>query len=278
MSKHKRLVLGLVPGGAARWCGPGGEWRQTLPKILETFDNSFLISTASATYVFTEFMFEHVGKDRLFLDSGGYSLFCKESKLGADTEEFHKACEKMRKKFLKLLNYSEFDTIFELDNEYFRKDEDLLSPKNYCRQEVKDATGSYPTPVFKMHQGFQYWKDLCESDLYPTLAIGGLAPTRSWHVHKEELVNMVSYARQHKKKVHLLGCRNVETARAVQPDTVDYDISLYAVNFALARKEYPDLPANDPVFYKCMAAHAFASARSRSFLYDTLGNDEENNN
>jgi len=276
MSKHKRLVLGLVPGGAARWCGPGGEWRKNLPKILKTFENSFLISTASATYVFTEFLYREVGKDRLFLDSGGYSLFVKESKT-EDKEEFSKICENMKKKFLKILSIAEFDTVFELDNEYFRKDEDLLSPRNFCRQEVKDITGSYPTPVFKMHQGFQYWKDLCESELYQTLSIGGLAPTRSWHVHREDLIKMVNYARQCGKKVHLLGCRNVETARAVKPDTVDYDISLFAVNYALARKEHPHLAANDPVFYKCMAAHAFANAKSRSFLYDTMDEfgDEE---
>lgn len=269
MSKHKRLVLGLVPGGAARWCGPGGEWRQILPKILKTFENSFLISVASATYVFTEFLYREVGRDRLFLDSGGYTLFVKECKID-DKEEFAKVCEKMKKKFLKILNLAEFDTVFELDNEYFRRDEDLLSPKNYCRQEVKDITGKYPTPVFKMHQGFQYWKDLCDSDTYPSLSVGGLAPSRAWHKYKDELTSMMNYARQRGKKVHLLGCRNVETARAVKPNTVDYDISLYAVNFALARKEHPDMAANDPVFYKCMAAHAFANAKSRSFLYDSM--------
>lgn len=266
---HKRMVIGLVPGGAARWCGPGGEWRQTLPKILKSFENSFLISTASATYVFTEYLYNLVGKDRLFLDSGGYTLFVKESKL--EREAFEKECEKMKRKFLKILKVAEFDTIFELDNDYFQKDEDLLSPKNFLREEVKEITGSYPTPVFKMHQGYQYWKDLCESELYPTLAVGGLAPTRSWGVHKEELQKMVNYARQCGKRTHFLGCRNVETAKFAKPDTIDYDISLYAVNYALAKKEHPNLSPTDPKFYKCMAAHAFANAKSRSFLYDTFG-------
>ena len=265
-----KLVFGLT-SGFVPWCGRGGTWKQVLPKILDTFENSVLISAANSTYILAEVLYEAVGKERLFLDSGGYTLFRKQSQLGE--EDFAKLCEKMRRKFLKMLSIAEYRMIFELDNEYFRKDEDLMSPKNYCRQDVFDAIGEYPTPVFKMHQGFKYWKDLCESELYPTLAIGGLAPTRSWHVYREELVKMLNYARQNGKKVHLLGCQNVETFKLVKPDSVDYCIAQYAINFAHARREYPDMDPNDQVFLRCMAMHAFAKAKSRSFLYDSLEDD-----
>lgn len=263
MGEHKRLVLGLN-GALVTWCG--GD--QNLLKILKSLDNSYLMSVPNSTYILTEFLYKGLGKHRLLLDSGGYTLYVKQSKM--DEDAFKKECEKIHRRFLKFLQIAEFDIVFELDNEYFRKDENLLSPLNYCRQDVFDITGYYPTPVFKMHQGFQYWKDLCESELYPSLSIGGLAPSRSWHLYKDEITTMVNYARQCGKKVHLLGCRNVETASAAKPNTVDYDISLFAVNFALAKKEHPDLPVNHPTFYRCMASHAFANAKSRSFLYDSF--------
>lgn len=146
----------------------------SLEKMLLLQDNDYLVSTIYMTAKNIEWLRDTVGSDRLWLDSGGFSLFRKESKLGKDSPEFKKECESMRKKFLRLLQVGGFKMCFELDNEYFRKDDDLLSPKNYLRDEVKAITGYYPVPVFKMHQGFQYWKDLCDSPLYPILSIGGV--------------------------------------------------------------------------------------------------------
>ena len=157
--------------------------------------------------------------------------------------------------------------MFELDNEYFRKDDDLLSPKNYCREEIKALTGFYPTPVFKMHQGFEYWKRLCESDLYDKISIGGLAQTREWNLYRDEFRKMMNYARDCGKKVHLLGCQNVESFKTVKPDTVDYSIFQYAINLAHARQEHPELDTYEDLKIHAVL-YAFARAKSRSFLYD----------
>ena len=184
---------------------------------------------------------------------------------------------------------------FELDNEYFREDEDLLSPKNYLREEIKEITGYYPAPVFKMHQGFQYWKDLCDSPLYPVLSIGGLAQGRQWHVYRPELDKMMKYARDCGKYVHLLGCSNVETTRFIMPDSVDFSIFRYAINIEKARNNFmkkinegeiipgedvyesagKDLSGRIPYKYlsRDIVLYAFADARAKEFLYEKQ-NDE----
>lgn len=267
---HK-LVYGLG-GGLVYSCGAKGKWQSVLPKLLATIENSVLISTVDMPRNAAKVIYDCVGGDRLYLDSGGFTLYKQQTKLGADNPEFHRKCEAMRKKFLNLLQVVKPTEVFELDNEYFRKDEDMLSPKNYCRQDVYDILGRYPTPVFKMHQGFEYWKRLCESELYDKLAIGGLAMTRDWDKHRDEFRKMMNYARQCGKKVHLLGCQNVETFKTVKPDTVDYSIFQYAINLAHAKKEHPELTTYEDLKIHAVL-YAFARAKSRSFLYDTY---EEN--
>ena len=266
LSSGNRMVYGIGTT-FVHCCGAAGEWRARLPKVLESFQNPVLISTGDITKVSAVLISSTVGQDRLYLDSGGYTLWRKQQKMGLDNPEFHKLCDKMKKKFLNMLTVISPQEIFELDNEYFRKDPDLLSPLNYCRQEVFDAVGFYPTPVFKMHQGFKYWKDLCESPLYPKLSIGGFAATKSWGSMTEEIKIMMRYARQHNKKVHLLGCQNVHAFKAIQPSTVDYSIFQYAINLQRAKREHPELTS-----YADLKSHtvlyALASANTRSFLYD----------
>ncbi len=267
----KKLVYGLG-GGLVYSCGGKGKWRKTLPKLLLSFDNIVLISTVDMPLGAAKLIYETVGKERLFLDSGGFTLYKKQ--LVQSPEEFAKTCEKMRRKFLKMMSIAEYSQIFELDNDYFKKNDDLLSPENFCRQEVKDITGQWPTPVFKMFQGFAYWKGLCDSELYQTLSIGGLAQTRDWDSYRDELRKMMNYARQMGKKVHLLGAQNVETFKLVKPDTVDYSIFQYAINLAHARKEHPELDTYEEL--KTHAAlFAFARAKSRSFLYDTAVDEDD---
>tara|TARA_R110002020_G_scaffold224987_1_gene434893 strand:+ start:4777 stop:5568 length:792 start_codon:yes stop_codon:yes gene_type:complete len=261
-----KLVYGLG-AGLIYSCGGGGTYKKILPKLLNSFSNPVLVSTIDMPFVLTKQIYEIVGEGRLFLDSGGFTLFKKQSTLSED--DFEKLCEKIKKKFLKMCSIAKYHMIFELDNEYFRNSEDLLCPSNYCRQEVYEITGFYPTPVFKLHQGFQYWKGLCDSEIYPTLAIGGLAQNRAWHTNREELLKMMNYARQCGKKVHLLGCQNVETFKLVKPDTVDYSIFQYAINLAHAKKEHPELKAYADLKVHA-ALYAFARAKSRSFLYDTF--------
>ena len=273
---HK-LVFGLG-GGFVYSCGGKGKWKTVLPKLLNTFDNCVLISTVDMSQVAAKVIYDAVGQERLYLDSGGFTLYKKQVKLGADNPEFHKLCDKMKARFMKMLSIAKYNEVFELDNEYFRKDPDMLSPKNYCREEVKALTGSYPTPVFKMHQGFEYWKRLCESDLYPRLAIGGLAQTREWNTHRDELTKMMRYARDCGKKVHLLGCQNVESFKMVQPDTVDYSIFQYAINLGFVNEEHPELTTYAEKKQQCVL-YALARAKSRSFLYDNdckiLNEDED---
>lgn len=229
----KRLVMGLG-GGLVSSCRSD----KVLEKLLLAHDNDYLISTVDMTTGYIKFIQSVVSGDRLWLDSGGFTLFKKQKKLGVDNPLFAAECEKMKKKFMRFLKLGHFKMCFELDNEYFREDEDLLSPKNYLREEIKEITGYYPAPVFKMHQGFQYWKDLCDSPLYPVLSIGGLAQGRQWHVYRPELDKMMKYARDCGKYVHLLGCSNVETTRYVMPDSVDYSIYRFAINIARARENY----------------------------------------
>lgn len=281
----RRLVMGLG-GGLVSSCRSD----KVLEKLLLAHENDYLISTVDMTTGYIRFIQSVVGGDRLWLDSGGFTLFKKQKKLGEDNPLFWAECEKMKKKFFRFLGLGNFKMCFELDNEYFRKDPDLLSPKNYLRDEIKELTGYYPAVVFKMHQGFQYWKDLCDSPLYPILSIGGLAQGRQWHVYRDEIGKMMKYARDKGKYVHLLGCSNVETGRFVMPDSVDFSIFRYAINLEKAKKNYLDkvergeiIPGEDvyesagrdlsgriPYKYlsRDIALYAFAEARSREFLYE----------
>lgn len=273
ISEH-RFVFGL---GAGLIYSLGPKWREVTPIICKTFDNDCLISAVDMPMTVANVLSENLGKDRLYIDSGGFTLFKEEKKYGADSPEFHKRCERMKIKYLKILKAIPCKETFELDNEYFRVSDDLLDPRNYCREEAKAITGFYPTPVFKLHQGFEYWKQLCESPLYPKLAIGGLAQTKSWHTHTDELKIMMDYARQFNKKVHLLGCQNVEAFKTIQPSTVDYSIHHMAINYEFARKERPDLD-----IWRDIGPHAslyaFTRAMSRDFLYDCFSKSDESIN
>lgn len=273
-----------------RYCDP-----EVFRKLLLAQDNDYLVSAMDVTVENVAWLRDAVGPDRLWLDSDGFTLYRKEEKMGKDNPHFKRACEATRKKSLRLLSLGPFKMCFELDNEYFRHNPDLLSPKNYLREEVKELVGYYPVPVFKMHQGFQYWKDLCDSDLYPILSIGGLAQARKWHVYQEELGKMMKYARDKGKYVHFLGCSNVNTARWAVPDSVDYQIYRFAVNIIRANENYrkkmkeglivptqevidragADLSGSLPfhVIGQDVVTFAFADARSRNFLYEKQ-NDE----
>lgn len=281
----RRLVMGL---GSGLVCSCRSD--KVLEKLLLAHENDYLISTVDMTTGYIRFIQSVVGGDRLWLDSGGFTLFKKQKKLGEDNLLFWAECEKMKKKFFRFLGLGNFKMCFELDNEYFRKDPDLLSPKNYLRDEIKELTGYYPAVVFKMHQGFQYWKDLCDSTLYPILSIGGLAQGMQWHVYRDEIGKMMKYARDKGKYVHLLGCSNAETGRFVMPDSVDFSIFRYAINLEKAKKNYLDkvergeiIPGEDVyesagrdlsgrIPYKYLSRdivlYAFAGARSREFLYE----------
>jgi len=272
-TNNHKLVFGLG-GGLVYSCGSKGRWKTILPKLLNKYNNAYLISTVDMSHVATEVIYNTVGQDRLYLDSGGFTLYKSQVKLGPDNPEFHKECERMKKKFMGMLKIAKYCEIFELDNEYFHIEEDMLSPKNYCRDIVKEITGFYPTPVFKMHQGFEYWKRLCECELYPKLAIGGLAQTREWNTHRDELRKMMNYARTCGKKVHLLGCQNVETFKTVRPDTVDYSIFQYAINLAHAKAEHPELETYEDLKIHAVL-YAFSRAASRSFLYDNYIPDDD---
>lgn len=243
--------------------------------IFKTFDNDFLICAQNFTYKDAR-IFAELGpeiENRCYIDSGGFILFKKEMEWGKDDPKFIKMCESTKNRFLKMLTCIKCKECFELDNEYFRKDEDLLSPKNYLREEVKAITGFYPTPVFKMHQGFEYWKRLCESDLYPRLAIGGLAQTSSWHKYPEQLRLMVAYAKLFNKKVHFLGCQNAATFRQCQPDTVDYNITQFNITMNLARRNNPE--ATERELLKHFPLYSFAMAKVRSFLYDCFKREDD---
>ena len=271
--ENNRLVFGLGAGFCYSCAPEGHSYQEYLPKVLSNIENhDILISTVDMPVKMAELIYKEIGTDRLYLDSGGFTLYKDEVKLGSTNPEFHKKCEKMAKKFLGLLKIIKPKQVFELDNEYFRKSEDLLSTDNYLRQEVYDILGFYPTPVFKMHQGFEYWKRLCECSLYPTLSIGGLAQTKSWNTKTEEIKTMVDYARECGKKVHLLGCQNVEAFKTVQPDTVDYSIFQLGINLPKAKKENPTWNGLKEEYTKLrhhIVLWALAGAMVRSFLYNS---------
>ncbi len=273
IKEPNRLVFGLGAGFCYSCAPEGHTYQEYLPKVLSNIENhDILISTVDMPVKMAELIYKEIGTERLYLDSGGFTLYKDEVKLGSTNPEFHKKCEKMAKKFLGLLKIIKPKQVFELDNEYFRKNEDLLSTENYLRQEVFDILGFYPTPVFKMHQGFEYWKRLCESELYPTLSIGGLAQTKSWNTKTDEIKTMVDYARECGKKVHLLGCQNVEAFKTVQPDTVDYSIFQLGINLPKAKKENPKWNGLKEEYTKLrhhIVLWALAGAMVRSFLYNS---------
>lgn len=271
-----RLVFGL---GDALMYSLRSEDR--LRKMFECFTNDFLVSTTDLTFKRAEFIRDLNIQDRTYLDSGGFTLFKEQFKHGADSEIFVKRCEKFKKKFLKLCEILKPKECFELDNDYFLHNEDLTSPENFLRQEVFDILGYYPTPVFKLHQGVDYWMKLCEDPRYPRLSIGGLAQTREWHKNTELLKTMMDYARAHNKKVHLLGCQNVQAFKEIQPDTVDYSIYQFAISVENAKAELCEarqIPVTERKGYKVALSeiyehtvlYALARAKARSFLYDAF--------
>lgn len=274
MSKH-RLIFGF--GGGSIWaCGclkktHRESYEKHFPRVLEQFDNDILVSSVGITYKFLSYLNDVMDcSDRLYLDSGGYTLYRDEQKLGKDNKIFHKRAEYMRKRLLKCLTIVKPKVVFELDNEYFRKSEDLLSPENYCRNEIKAITGFYPVPVFKVHQGFDYWKALCDSDMYPMLSIGGLAHIKAWHKYKHEFKIMMDYARSKNKKVHLLGCANTETFKLVQPDSVDYNIFQWAVNITTTFTENPEMVKAE--FWEKareVLLRALARAKVKTYFFDS---------
>lgn len=270
MATH-RLVFGLG-AGIVYSLGKANGWREILPKFLAQFDNDILISAKDMPLTIVRTLNDIINaEERLYIDSGGFTLFKEEKKFGKESEVFKKKCESMKRKYLKMLSVIKPKECFELDNEYFRKCEDMLSPQNYLRQEIKDIVGYYPTPVFKMHQGLEYWKKLCECDMYPRLSIGGLAQTREWNKFRNELKTMMEYARANNKKVHLLGCQNIETFKIVQPETIDYNIFQLSINVVEVRKEHPEFNKNTP--YYVLSPHAalwaLARAKVRTYFYDS---------
>lgn len=277
--KHK-LVYGIGTG----WLGgiTGNNKEANMRKVLNSFGNAILFSSIEMSRPMAKLIWDIVGTDRLLVDSGGFTLWKKQVKMSMDGVDalqlpaFHKECEAAKRKFLNVLSVCKPRQVFELDNEYFRHDEDLMSDKNYLRKEVYDILGFYPTPVFKIHQGFEYWKRLVESDRYETLAIGGLANIRAWHTKIAELKTLVAYAREHGKKVHLLGCQNIEAFKEIQPDSVDYSIFQFAININRAKKEHPHLTEYKDL-KRHMSLYALAAANARSFMYDCYNIESEDN-
>ena len=280
--KPHRLVIGTNGGWTGALMGNRHDPDQFVPdvweKILPVMGHDMLISA----WYGDNRMIEAMNKvwpteEHLYVDSGGYTLYRKQMKMGFDNPEFIKLCHQARRKLLRFLSKVRPKAVFELDNEHFRVDEDMLSPRNYLRQEVKDILGYYPVPVFKMHQGFEYWKALCDSDLYPRLSIGGFAATGDWHTMIPEVRTMMLYARAKGKWVHLLGCANLAAFRAIQPDSVDYNIHQLGLNIIDARTEHPELTDDLPwreVMHQ-VGLWSIARAVCRSHYYDGFREIEE---
>lgn len=273
-SKH-RLVFGIGSGISHSLPGDRNDpvkyapnaWRNILPKL----DHDILVSAQYPTSEVIKAMREVWDpKEHLFVDSGGFTLYKKQLKMGADNPAFHKLCESAKKRFLNFIKKVDPKIVFELDNEYFRVDEDMLSPRNYLREQVKEILGRYPVPVFKMHQGFEYWKRLCDSDLYPMLSIGGFAATQDWHTKIAEVRIMMAYAHSKGKWVHLLGCQNIAAFRIIQPDSVDYAIFQLGININDAKREHPEWPPKPDwkTIMQPAALWGLARAVCRSHFYD----------
>lgn len=268
-----KLVVGLGGGLMA------GVTNAELAKLIDATECNILISAVDMTYGRAQFLYEKYGPDFTYVDSGGFTLYKKEIN-GMPREEFEKAAIAQKNRFLRMISVCPVSRVFELDNEFFRHDPDLLSTKNYLREEVKAITGHYPIPVFKMHQGFAYWKALCESPDYEWLSIGGLAQTRTWGKHPEKLKIMMDYARCCGKKVHFLGCGNVAVAKYAQPDTLDYSICQFAINMVFVNNELAKKGVDPKAIpfaqvKKHLTLWAFARAIQRKFLYDSFGVTDE---
>ena len=269
-TNRKKMVFGLDPTLLYNLALPGSkDWKTPAAKVLKHFNNPVLVAASGVSANFTKWLHSIVGTERLYIDSGGYNLYRKQLRMGADSAEFKKCCEKMKNNFLRIINAVRPVECFELDNDYFKKSDDLLSDDNFLRKEVYQILGYYPTPVFKMHQGFEYWKALCDSPKFPKLSIGGLAHINGWKLYGEELKVMVDYAHTKGKKVHFLGGRNLKTFRMCKPDTIDYCIFFLQICFDKLRQEHPEL--NDAPFPKRkihLGLWAFALALRDRYMYD----------
>lgn len=258
-------VFGI--GGGLMYSGGFPKDTTALRKILDYLEGPILLSPAGVSNYAVEFAYDAVGEDRLYFDSGAFTLMKRESK---DTpEQFVARARSLKRSYLNKLKLAKFRCVFEMDNDLFKVDDDLLSPRNFLREEAAEILGYYPTPVFKLHQGLDYWKALCMSPHYPTLAIGGLAPTRSWGEHRDVLIPMVAYARSCGKKIHTLGCANVDIIRHVKPDSTDFNIFVFGKAIDAIRKVYPTEPLDTNLKLE-LAKWCVADAKAREFLYKSL--------
>lgn len=277
-----RLVIGTNNGWTSALAGNSHDPDNYVPdvweKLLPYVGHDMLVSAYYGDKQLIKAMKKYwPPEEHLYVDSGGYTIYRKELKLGSGHPEIKRMCEYAKKRLLNFLKETKPKEVFELDNEYFRVDEDLLSPKNYLREEIKELTGKYPIPVFKMHQGFSYWKALCDSDMYPKLAIGGFAMTKEWHTRINEVRIMVAYARTKGKWIHLLGCANVAAFRLVQPDSVDYSAYQLGINVNQGRMEHPEWPRDKPwgEMKQTFALYGMASALCRSHYYDGFAQTDD---
>lgn len=261
-------VFGI--GGGLMYSGGFPKDTRGLAKILDYLEAPILLSAAGVTNHAVEFVYNTVGRERLYFDSGAFTLLKRQAK---DTpEQFVKRARATKRSYLNKLKLAKFNQVFEMDNDFFKVDDDLTSPRNFLREEAAEILGYYPTPVFKLHQGAEYWKALCESKEYPTIAIGGLAPTRSWGLYKDALMPMVAYARSCGKKIHTLGCANVDIIRHVKPDSTDFNIFVFAKAIAAIREIYPTEPLDTNLKLELVKWCA-ADAKAREFLYKSLSDE-----
>lgn len=269
-TERKHMVFGLDPTLLSNlYFDRVPDWHISARKVLQSFNNPVLLAATTTSSRVAKFVWDCVGKERFYLDSGGYYLYKKQMEWGSDNPEFKSRCEKMKRNYLRLLNVAPPVECFELDNDYFKKNDDLLSDENFLRREIYQILGYYPTPVFKMHQGFEYWKALCDCDKYPKLSVGGLAHINGWKLYGEELKIMVDYAHSKGKKVHFLGGRNLKTFRMCKPDTIDYSIFFLQVCVDKFKAEHPELV--DKPFKQIkihLALWAFALAMRDRYMYD----------
>lgn len=150
---------------------------------------------------------EVIGKDRIYIDSGGVTLFKNEVKMGKDSPEFHKKCERMRTKFLELLKAVPCKEAFELDNEYFRR---ILI---YCLPGIIAAKKSRRSPGFIRPPFSKYIRDLNIGRPYASLICIPnsplvASPKQNHGINTTmKLKVMKDLVRARGKKVHLLGCQ-----------------------------------------------------------------------
>lgn len=150
--------------------------------LLETFFNGERICAK---------VLNDVGTDNFLLDSGAFSFTYSKKNVT------HKEMEMFVDRQINFINDFQVKNFFEMDVDQVLGYDKVLE----IRKRIEAKTQRQVIPVWHTNRGVENFKDLCKE--YKYIGIGGIALGKNLTV--EQIIKLVTYARERGVKVHGLG-------------------------------------------------------------------------